>query len=75
MSENYAVHICRIATCKAMKRMGTMVLLSSHSPGWNRDHAMGTAAGEPRGGERPMELKAFSRLMTSRITGVLGTNK
>ena len=61
MSENYAVHICRTATCKAMKRTGTMVLLSSHSPGWNRDHAMGAAAGDPRGGERPMELKAFSR--------------
>lgn len=30
MSEKYAVHICRTATCKAMKRTGTMVLLSSH---------------------------------------------
>ena len=25
MSENYAVHICRIATCKAMKRTGTII--------------------------------------------------
>ena len=32
-----------------------MVLLSSHSPGGNRDHAMGAAAGDPRGGEKPME--------------------
>ena len=55
-----------------MKRTGTMVLLSSHSPGWNRDHAMGAAAGDPRGGERPMELKAFSRLMTSQSLGCRG---
>ena len=32
----------------------------------------GAAAGEPRGGERPMELKAFSRLMTSRSLGCRG---
>lgn len=69
MSENYAVHICRTATCKATKRTGTTVLLSSHSPGWNRDHAMGAAAGDPRRGEKPLELKAFSRLMTSRSLG------
>ncbi|ERL22448.1 hypothetical protein HMPREF1986_00587 [Oribacterium sp. oral taxon 078 str. F0263] len=72
MSENYAVHICRTAICKAMKRTGTMVLLSSHSPGWDPDHAMEAAAGDPRGGVRPMELKAFSRLMTSRSLGCRG---
>ena len=33
---------------------------------------MGAAAGDPRGGERPMELKAFSRLMTSRSLGCRG---
>ena len=26
MSENYAVHICRTATCKAMKRTGTSIV-------------------------------------------------
>lgn len=32
----------------AIKRTGTMVLLSSHSPVLRRDHAMGAAPGDPR---------------------------
>lgn len=31
-----------------------MILLSSHSPEWNPDHAMRAARGDPRGGWNPM---------------------
>lgn len=60
----------RIASGKAMKRTGTMVLLPSHSPGWHRDHAMRAVRRDPREGERPMERKAFRRLMCSHCRGV-----
>ena len=35
----------------------------------NGDHAMRAADRDPAGGERPMELRANSRLMTSRKRG------
>ena len=47
-SENHTGLKFQTAIGRAMKRTGTMVLLSSHSPGWNRDHAMGITASIPQ---------------------------
>ncbi len=63
MSENYAVHICRTATCKAMKRTGTMVLLSSHRSPQARDQK----AAEPRESTRE-KLDALVKDTASKLT-------
>ena len=44
----------RIASGMIRKATGIMILLPSHSP--EKDHAMGAARWEPRGGLMPMEL-------------------
>lgn len=54
--------------------MGTMILLFSHSPSVKRfsvrdpSQAMRAADRDPAGGEIPVELIAFSRLMTSYVS-------
>lgn len=57
--------------------MGTMILLSSHSPSVKKpSQAMRAADSDPAGGEMPVELVAASRLMTSQEqAGVSRTNR
>ena len=50
---------------------GIMILLPSHSPEWNRDHAMGAARRDPRRGEIPVTCASTVRQLPPRAREVV----
>ena len=64
----------RVAHGTAMKATWTMILLSSHSPSLQKEHAMGAARCEPQGGQIPMELVSCQPPDDFLLQGVLSFN-